>query len=113
LAPLDTPEADTELVAGPLTEYSGRGLALFRLAKDAALVVGLALVAAFYRCAEAVDADVVLMSTHALRWPGQANVGCVADGVLRCGRRPVLMVRREPPAGDNGPVSESAGFAWS
>jgi NADH-quinone oxidoreductase subunit H len=48
LAPLDAPEADTELVAGPLTEYGGRGLALFRLAKDAALVVGLALVAAFY-----------------------------------------------------------------
>jgi NADH-quinone oxidoreductase subunit H len=48
LAPLDAPEADTELVAGALTEYSGRGLALFRLAKDAALVVGLALIAALY-----------------------------------------------------------------
>jgi NADH-quinone oxidoreductase subunit H len=48
LAPLDAPEADTELVAGALTEYCGRGLALFRLAKDAALVVGLALIAAFY-----------------------------------------------------------------
>ena len=48
LAPLDAPEADTELVAGALTEYCGRGLALFRLAKNAALVVGLALIAAFY-----------------------------------------------------------------
>jgi NADH-quinone oxidoreductase subunit H len=48
MAPLDAPEAETELVAGPLTEYSGRGLALFRLAKDAALTVGLALIAAFY-----------------------------------------------------------------
>jgi NADH-quinone oxidoreductase subunit H len=48
LAPLDAPEAETELVAGALTEYGGRGLALFRLAKDAALVVGLALIAAFY-----------------------------------------------------------------
>ena len=48
LAPLDAPEAETELVSGPLTEYSGRGLALFRLAKDASLVVGLALIAAFF-----------------------------------------------------------------
>ena len=48
LAPLDAPEAETELVAGTLTEYSGAGLALFRLAKNAAMVVGLSLVAAFY-----------------------------------------------------------------
>ena len=48
LPPLDAPEAETEIVAGALTEYGGRGLALFRLAKDAALVVGLALIAAFY-----------------------------------------------------------------
>src|SRR5207237_388580 len=56
--------------------------------------------AAIVRCAEAVDADLVLMGTHALRWPGQANVGSVADGVLRYGGRPVLMIHREPPAGD-------------
>jgi NADH-quinone oxidoreductase subunit H len=48
MAPFDAPEAETELVSGPLTEYSGRGLALFRLAKDAALVVGLALIAGLY-----------------------------------------------------------------
>jgi NADH-quinone oxidoreductase subunit H len=48
LAPLDAPEAETEVVAGPLTEYSGAGLAVFRLARDATLVVGLALIAAFY-----------------------------------------------------------------
>jgi NADH-quinone oxidoreductase subunit H len=48
LPPFDAPEAETEVVAGALTEYSGRGLALFHLAKDAALVVGLTLVAAFY-----------------------------------------------------------------
>jgi len=48
LAPLDAPEAETELVAGSLTEYSGRGLAMFRLAKDATFVVGLALIAAFF-----------------------------------------------------------------
>lgn len=48
LAPFDAPEAETEIVAGALTEYSGRGLALFRLGKAVELVVGLTLIAAFY-----------------------------------------------------------------
>lgn len=48
MPPFDAPEAETELVAGPLTEYSGRGLALFHLAKKVELVIGLTLVAAFY-----------------------------------------------------------------
>jgi NADH-quinone oxidoreductase subunit H len=48
LAPFDAPEAETEIVAGPLTEYSGRGLALFRLGKNAEMVIGLTLAAAFY-----------------------------------------------------------------
>jgi NADH-quinone oxidoreductase subunit H len=48
LPPFDAPEAETEIVAGALTEYSGRGLAFFRLAKDVELVVGLALITALY-----------------------------------------------------------------
>jgi NADH-quinone oxidoreductase subunit H len=48
LPPFDAPEAETEIVAGALTEYSGRGYALFHLAKDVELVIGLVLVAAFY-----------------------------------------------------------------
>jgi len=48
LPPFDAPEAETEIVAGALTEYSGRGLALFRLGKAAEMVVGLTLIAAFY-----------------------------------------------------------------
>jgi NADH-quinone oxidoreductase subunit H len=48
LAPFDAPEAESEIVAGALTEYSGRGLALFRLGKDVELVVGLTLISAFY-----------------------------------------------------------------
>jgi NADH-quinone oxidoreductase subunit H len=48
MPPFDAPEAETEIVAGALTEYSGRGLALFRLGKGIELVVGLTLVAAFY-----------------------------------------------------------------
>jgi NADH-quinone oxidoreductase subunit H len=48
LPPFDAPEAETEIVAGALTEYSGRGFGLFRLGKGAELVVGLTLMAAFY-----------------------------------------------------------------
>jgi NADH-quinone oxidoreductase subunit H len=48
LPPFDAPEAETEIVSGALTEYSGRGLALFRIGKDLELVIGLTLVAAFY-----------------------------------------------------------------
>lgn len=48
LPPFDAPEAETEIVAGALTEYSGRGLAIFHIGKGVELVVGLTLVAAFY-----------------------------------------------------------------
>ena len=48
LCPFDAPEAETEIVAGALTEYSGRGFALFRLGKNVELVIGLTLMAAFY-----------------------------------------------------------------
>jgi len=42
--PFDIPEAETEIVAGALTEFSGRKLALFRLALDMEMVVGCALI---------------------------------------------------------------------
>ena len=48
LPPFDSPEAETEIVAGALTEYSGRGLAIFKLGKSIELIVGITLVAAFY-----------------------------------------------------------------
>jgi NADH-quinone oxidoreductase subunit H len=48
LPPFDAPEAETEIVSGALTEYSGRGFALFRLGRSVELVIGLTLVAAFY-----------------------------------------------------------------
>jgi NADH-quinone oxidoreductase subunit H len=48
LPPFDAPEAETEIVAGALTEYSGRGLAIFKIGKSIELIVGITLVSAFY-----------------------------------------------------------------
>jgi len=48
LPPFDSPEAETEIVAGPMTEYSGRGWALFRTGRDIELVVGLTLIASLF-----------------------------------------------------------------
>lgn len=46
--PFDIPEAETEIVAGPWTEMTGRRLAIMHLAKDIALVTGSALIAALF-----------------------------------------------------------------
>ena len=46
--PFDIPDAETEIVGGPLVEYSGRKLAMFRLAADMMMVAGSALIAALY-----------------------------------------------------------------
>ncbi|NLM23217.1 MAG: NADH-quinone oxidoreductase subunit H [Firmicutes bacterium] len=46
--PFDTPEAETEIVAGPLVEYSGRLLAIFRVTVDCELVLIASLVSAIF-----------------------------------------------------------------
>jgi len=46
--PFDIPEAETEIVAGSFTEYSGRLLAMFRAAVDIEMVVGATLLAALF-----------------------------------------------------------------
>jgi len=46
--PFDLPEAKQEIVAGWLTEYSGRGLAFFRLYKDVMLLFGASIIAVAY-----------------------------------------------------------------
>ena len=46
--PFDIPEADTEIVAGWRTEFSGRKLVLFRLGRDLEIVLASALITALY-----------------------------------------------------------------
>jgi NADH-quinone oxidoreductase subunit H len=46
--PFDIPEAETEIVAGTFTEYSGRLFGLFRLCLDIEAIVGSALLAAVF-----------------------------------------------------------------
>ena len=48
LPPFDAPEAETEIVSGALTEYSGRGLGLFHLGQDVEFFVGITLIVTFY-----------------------------------------------------------------
>jgi NADH-quinone oxidoreductase subunit H len=46
--PFDIPEAETEIVGGTFTEYSGRLLAIFRLATGIEMIVGISLIAAVF-----------------------------------------------------------------
>ena len=46
--PFDIPEADTEIVAGWRTEFSGRKLAFFRLGRDLEIVLASALITTLY-----------------------------------------------------------------
>ncbi len=46
--PFDIPEAETEIVAGAFTEYSGRLLAFFRMVIDIEMVVAASLIAAVF-----------------------------------------------------------------
>ena len=46
--PFDIPHAETEVVGGAFTEYSGRKLAMFRLLADIQMVVGAGMIAALF-----------------------------------------------------------------
>jgi len=46
--PFDIPDAETEIVAGPFTEYSGRLFGIFRLTLDMEMIVGVSLITAIF-----------------------------------------------------------------
>lgn len=48
MPPFDAPEAETEIVAGALTDYSGRGLVFFHVGRTTEMLVGLTMIAALY-----------------------------------------------------------------
>jgi len=51
--------------------------------------------------AEEIDADLIVIATHARVGAARAVLGSTADAVVRTSHRPVLLVRREAPrAGD-------------
>jgi nucleotide-binding universal stress UspA family protein len=56
------------------------------------------------RHADEVEADLIVMSTHALTGPARAILGSVADAVVRTAHQPVLLVRREYQA--SVPIAE-------
>jgi nucleotide-binding universal stress UspA family protein len=61
--------------------------------------------------ADELDADLIVMSTHALTGPARAVLGSVADEVVRNSRRPVLMVRRPEGALEEDTPDEAAAEA--
>lgn len=90
------------------------GMAL-RLRKAGAAAEGRAIIGdvttTIVETAEAVEADVIVMSTHALTGPARAILGSVSDAVVRTARRPVLLIRRSAPM--QGPTGQEAPAAAS
>lgn len=84
-----------------------------RLRREGVNAEGYARIGATSRTIEAiadeVDADLILMSTHALTGPIRTILGSVADELVRESRRGVLLVRRDmvplPAAGADRQVS--------
>ena len=87
--PFDAPEAETEIVAGSFTEYSGRFLAFFRLAIDSEAIVTSSLVAAVF-----LPFGLALPA-----WLGIIVYPCQGGGDPRNPRAPAHNLRAPP----NGP----------
>lgn len=87
--------ADDEALAGAGQYVSGLADRLQRagLTAEGRAVVGLPS-ETIVRTATELEADVIVMSTHALTGPARAVLGSTADEVVRTGDRPVLLVRQ-------------------
>ena len=62
-----------------------------------ALQPSMSVAEAIIKTADEVDADLIVMSTHALTGPARALLGSVADAVVRNAHRAVLLPRRGAP----------------
>jgi nucleotide-binding universal stress UspA family protein len=106
--------AAAERYVGSLSARLGRG----GLPTEGRTAVG-EVAPTIVRVAEEVDADLIVMSTHALTGPVRALLGSVADAVVRTAARPVLLVRRPNRLSSEGltrlarPVDQGGGLAGS
>lgn len=84
IVPFDIPEAETEVLEGPLLEYSGPALGLFKVmsALKAVVVLGLG-VALFYPLTP--DGTAVSLAVHVAKLIGMALIGITVVRVS-CGR---------------------------
>ncbi len=103
------PEWDEETRRSAQAYLDRLAQALVRAGVTATAVARIGQVAATLAAtAEDVDADLVVMSTHALTGPERALLGSVADEMVRTCSRPVLLVKQRTPATRRGESVESA-----
>ena len=76
-----------------------------------ALTPSAAVVEAIIATADQVDADLIVMSTHAHTGLARVLLGSVADALVRHAHRPVLLVRRNGPSEANAVAGRSIPYA--
>jgi nucleotide-binding universal stress UspA family protein len=94
------PAWDDEALSSARSYVTGLASHLQRDGLDAEgrVAEGLEVVETIDDTAEHAEADVIVMSTHALTGAARAVLGSVADAVVRTAGHPVLLVRRETAA---------------
>ena len=83
--PFDIPEAETEIVAGPWTELTGRRLAVMHLTSDVLMVAGSALIAAIFLGGPTMPFTVTPIWLSSGRWLfpfPRKDTFCCADSVF-------------------------------
>ena len=65
--------------------------------------------------ADSCDTDMIVISTHAVTGPARAILGSLAEGVVRTGSCPVLLVKRthDPTSLSSGGEEELTTYAGS
>ena len=88
-------EAANRYVSGMAARLQHTGIhAEGRAITGPALQPSMSVAEAIMRTADEVDADLIVMSTHALTGPARALLGSVSDAVVRNAHRAVLLPRR-------------------